>query len=223
MGDLGDEPAFGATFEGQPSDAFLGDEPGLPASAVVRAYRHHYEEKRFGTTGIQQALAMTAAILVSGVAAVAGTFIGSPVASFGVLGLLAIVTIGPAVEEVMKIAGALYLAERRPWLIPSWHWPIVIAAASGLMFASIENLLYINVYFPNEGAEFATLRWTLGPAVHISTALISSVGVARMWVSTDADGTPPTMAIARPFLIAAAVVHALYNLGAVVAEALGLI
>lgn len=223
MDDLHEEPALGATFSGDPIEAFVGDEPGLPASADGPTYRDYYAQKRRQTTTAGQLGAMLAAIVFSGAAAVVGTFIGSPFTTFGALGFLAIVTIGPAVEEVMKIAGVLYLAERRPWLIPSWRWPVVIAAASGLVFAAIENILYINVYFPNEGAEFATLRWTVGPALHITTAVISSIGVSRMWSMTHTHGAPPSMAYARPFLITAAVIHGLYNLTAIILEAAGLI
>ncbi len=223
MADLGEEPALGARFKGKPTESFVGDEPGLPESADVPAYRDFYRQKRNGTKPIHQSFAMLAAMLLSGLAAVIGTFIGSPFTTFGALGFLAIVTIGPAVEEVMKIAGVLYLAERRPWLIPSRYWPLAIATLSGLVFAAIENVLYINVYFPNEGADFIALRWTVGPALHITTAVISSIGVSRMWARTDTEGEPPSMSLARPFLIAAAVVHGMYNLAAVVLEAAGLI
>ncbi len=223
MDDLHEEPAFGAVFGGDPNEAFVGDEPGLPESATGPTYRDHYARKRGQTTPAGRFGAMVAAVLFSGAAAVIGTFIGSPFKTFGALGFLAIVTIGPAVEEVMKIAGVLYLAERRPWLIPSWHWPIAIAAASGLVFAAIENVLYINVYFPNEGADFATLRWTVGPALHITTSVIASIGVSRMWRETHVIGVPPSVSYARPFVIAAAVIHGLYNLAAVILEAVGLI
>lgn len=223
MAGVQDEPALGAHFPGHPSEAFVGDEPGVPVHAPIPSYQDFYVSQRGSTAPAKRLLAMVAAIVFSGLAAIAGTFLGSGTASAGFLGIIAVVTLGPAIEEVMKIAGILYLAERRPWLIPSWHWLILIAATSGLVFAAIENLLYINVYFPNEAADFATMRWILGPTLHITTALISSIGVARMWRNTHDQGHPPNMAIARPFLITAAVVHALYNLFAVLAEAFGLI
>jgi len=223
MAQLEDEPALGARFPGHETEAFVGDEPGLSTSDPVPSYAGYYTSRRSSIRPSQRLAAMFGALVLSGLAAIVGTFLGSGTRSASVLGIIAVVTIGPTVEEVMKIAGILYLAERRPWLIPSWPWLVLIAATSGFVFAAIENLLYINVYFPNEGASFATLRWTLGPALHISTALISSIGVVRMWTNTHEKGDTPTMAIARPFLIAAVIVHAVYNLVAVLAEAFGLI
>ena len=220
---LSEEPALGGRFDSKPDEAFGGDEPGVAAGPLAPRYASHYAERRAATQPASRLLAMFLALALSGLAAVVGTFIGSPGQGVGALAIIAVITIGPTVEEVMKVAGILYLAERRPWLIPSWHWLPFIAAASGFVFAAIENLLYINVYFPDAGEEFATLRWTLGPTLHIITALIASVGVARMWSNTHDQGHPPSMAIARPFLIIAIVVHAVYNLGAVLAEAFGLI
>ena len=170
-----------------------------------------YRERLAETTDSQRWVAVVLAIIVAGPFAILGAFVGAGgTASFAIL--LVVVAIGPLAEEVLKASGALYLAEQRPWLVPAgWVLPLITLAA-GLVFATIENLVYLNIYIPDPTPDLIRWRWIAGPILHGGASLIAGLGVRRMWTVTDRSGIVPRFRDAAPYLIAAVVVHGLYNL-----------
>jgi len=165
--------------------------------------------------------AVAVAALAGGPVAVLGAFVaqmfGAPAS---VVGIVVVVVLGPVVEEALKASGVLFLAEQRPWLIPA-AWTLIVAAIlSGLVFACIENLLYLHVYIPNPSPGLITWRWVAGPTLHGTASAIAGLGVARMWSRIHEFGEPPDLRVAAPWLAAAALVHAAYNGTVVLLEAL---
>jgi hypothetical protein len=136
-------------------------------------------------------------------------------------GLLAAVVFGPVTEEIMKIALALWIVEKRPYLFKSIWQILVAAAAGGLMFAVIENLMYLHVYIPDAPPPLARFRWTVCTALHISCSFVAGVGVARIWDQTMRTHTPPHLGHGMPWFATAMLGHGLYNFFAAVAESTG--
>jgi len=208
------EPALGGVIpEGSRHWEATGDEPalrwtdrtGLPTFGSI------YQARRVETAAGKRWGAVGVAIIVAGPFAILGAFVGSG-ARIGLGFMLMAFTVGPLIEEVLKASGALYLAEQRPWLVPAgWVLPLV-ALAAGLVFATIENIVYLNVYIPDPTPEIIRWRWIAGPLLHGGASLIAGLGIRRMWMITDRDLSAPRMSHAAPFLIAAVVVHGLYNL-----------
>jgi hypothetical protein len=136
-------------------------------------------------------------------------------------GILAVVVFGPVTEEIMKIALALWIVEKRPYLFKSIWQILVAAAAGGLMFGVIENLMYLNVYVPGATLKLARFRWTVCTGLHISCSFVAGVGVARIWVHTMRTHTPPHLGRGMPWFATAMLGHGLYNLFATVAQSTG--
>lgn len=243
---IADEPAFGATFTGRRDDrhgigqeAHLGGYDGTSTADVRQgvddeaALAHHGRDRggrtwadevarrRAETTDATRWSAIALAVVLAGPAAVIGAFVGTLVNGGGfTIGIVfAVVVIGPAIEEIVKIAGALHLVERRPWLVPSaWTLP-AIALAAGLVFAAIENLIYLNVYIPDPSAEIARFRWIAGPLLHGSASLLAGIGVMRQFQAQQAshdaraiEDVGRTEAARWPWFVAAWVLHGGYNL-----------
>ena len=190
-----------------------GEEPALrwTGRTDLPTFSSIYSARRLATPTARRWVAVGVAVVVAGPFAILGALVGAGgTIGFGLL--LAAITIGPLVEEVLKASGALYLAEQRPWLVPAgWVLPLT-ALAAGLVFAAIENSVYLNVYIADPTPEIIRWRWIAGPLLHGGASLIAGLGVRRMWTITDQDLTAPRIRHAAPYLIAAVAVHGLYNL-----------
>jgi len=156
--------------------------------------------------------------LAAGPWGVLGAMAGSGSSSFGVL---MVTVFGPVAEEVTKVAAALWIVEKRPFLFRSFGQILICAACGGLAFAAIENVIYTQVYFPHHTADFSRFRWTVCVALHMGCSSIAGIGLVRIWLATMRDLSPPRLALGIPWFVAAMVIHGLYNFTAMLAEATG--
>ena len=139
----------------------------------------------------------------------------------GFLGILSAVVLAPVTEEITKIAGPLWVVEKRPYWFRSSLQIMLCAAAGGLAFAFIENLIYLFVYHHEGGADFAAWRWIVCTALHLVCSLIAGVGLVRIWRRAMHTQTRPELAVGMPWFAAAMVVHGLYNFAVTIAAAGG--
>lgn len=199
--DLADEPALG----------WRADLPRRDASVVARRHRDTPPGRRWG--------AVAAAAVVSGPFAVAAAMFQN--STSGAAMVLLVVAVAPLVEEIVKGAGALYLAEQRPWLVPAaWTLPAV-TLVSGLVFASIENWWYLEVLIDDPSPPIVRWRWVFGPLVHGTGSLLVGLGAARLWREAMRRAVRPPFEVAQPLIVAAAVFHGSYNFLALVLQATG--
>ncbi|MEM1109822.1 MAG: PrsW family glutamic-type intramembrane protease [Planctomycetota bacterium] len=174
------------------------------------------------TESIAQTSATRSWTVVLGVMALGGPWavLGALIATYG--GLMALVVIGPAVEEVMKIGLIALLIEVRPYLLRSRAQIYAAAAGSGLMFAVIENLIYLNVYIPNPSPGIIAWRWVVCTALHVGCTTVAAVGAVAVWKKVIAERRrPPRGPIELRWLVLAIVLHGAYNGIVTVAELSG--
>lgn len=219
------EPAQGGEFSDQSSYwEATGDEPALQWTGRddLPTFSSIYQARRLATQPSRQWMAVGLAVIIAGPFAIIGAFMGSG-SSIGLGAVLLAVSIGPLIEEVLKASGALYLAEQRPWLVPTgWTLPLVTLAA-GLVFSVIENVVYLTVYIPDPTPEIVAWRWIAGPLLHGGASLVAGLGVRRMWTITNRDLTAPRLRNAAPYLVAAVALHGLYNLTVTLLEVTGVV
>lgn len=137
------------------------------------------------------------------------------------IALAILVIVGPVTEEVMKIAAALWVVEKRPFLFKSGVQILICAAAGGIVFATIENLIYLYVYVPNHSLGFAAWRWSVCVGLHVNCSFVAGVGMVRIWDNAIRERRRPELALGVPFFVTAMVGHGLYNAGVLVAESAG--
>ncbi|MCA9173772.1 MAG: PrsW family intramembrane metalloprotease [Planctomycetales bacterium] len=196
------------------------DEPNIkeaqPHDAVT--YRSMLQQRMASITSIQSWGLTLLVAIVAGPLAIIGTFASHQGATGIAAGLLVPVLIAPLIEEIMKNASALWVAETHP------HWfrsPVQIAIcvlASGAAFAVVENFLYLHVYEPNPSPSLVQWRWTVCVALHMGCAFVAGLGTVRIWKTTVTQGTLPQLALGAPYMIAAMVIHGSYNAMAVLLE-----
>lgn len=198
-----------------------GDEPILSGTAGLPTYGADYLARRARTSAARRWGVVVLAALVAGPAGVVGAFLGA-FASTGSLPVvvLAVVLIGPAVEEFVKAASGLYLAEQRPWLVPAGWVLVVIVVVGGLGFAAIENWVYLNVYIEDPSDAIIRWRWIFGPLIHGSASLLAGLGVRRIWTTAHTTGARPDAHVGYRWFVAAVALHGAYNALAVILEAL---
>jgi RsiW-degrading membrane proteinase PrsW (M82 family) len=156
--------------------------------------------------------------IISGPFAILGAFFSGGQSAFGI----AMVTVfGPMAEEVLKSATAMWVVEKRPFYFISRIQIAICLLASALVFAAVENVLYLTLYIDNPGAGIILWRWTICVGLHMSCSFIASFGLMRIWGDCMQNRTRPRISLGAPFLITAVIVHGLYNTIAVFMEATG--
>ena len=124
---------------------------------------------------------------------------------------MSVAVFGPAVEEILKVALVLWIVERRPYLFKRTAEVLLCGLAGGIVFAVIENIVYLQVYIPDPSAEIIRWRWTICVLLHTSCSGIAAWGIGREWRSSMESKRRPQMGNAFGFLVAAVLIHGLYN------------
>ncbi len=133
----------------------------------------------------------------------------------------------------MKIAIALWVIEKRPYLFRMPLQILLCALAGGLAFALIENLMYLHVYIPGQlsrpgGRTASRIRGRVAcvalDGLHRSAChlfVLRRFGTGQMWSHAIASRTRPKLAHAAPMIMTAMIGHGLYNGIVSIAEAGG--
>lgn len=202
------------------------NEPSLVASGATApdgqlTYARWLDAESARFTWAQSFWVTVGLALVAGPFGVLGAFVSGPSSGLSAFGLLAVVVVGPVTEEITKIAGALWVVEKRPYWFKSMLQVLLCAGAGGLAFAAIENLIYIYLYNPGGGAEFRAWRWTICTALHVNCSMIAGWGLVRIWHKAISTRTRPELRLGMPLFALAMITHGLYNLSVTVAEVAG--
>jgi len=202
------------------------EEPGLSRELAGQpdqwelTYSAWLQDNLQRTSGLDTWLTTLAIVLVAGPFGILGAVMTGVVGQGGGQAV-AVTVFGPVAEEVTKIALALWVVEKRPYLFSSIPQILLCAAAGGLAFAAIENLVYFNVYVPDHTPAFELWRWTVCVALHVGCSFTAGIGLTRIWVNTMRRLERPKLALGVPWLVAAMIGHGLYNGATLFAEAAG--
>jgi hypothetical protein len=222
-GETGDcvnrEAVFGDASRPDVSDSGgIGDEPALSSVAAAERERRNrlewLEAQWRVASSTREWFLIPLLMVVSGLAAVFCTVLKGGGGSM----VLAIAVLAPVVEETSKIIMPAMVLEKRPWRFSSAAELLVVCAFSGLVFATIENLLYIFIYIPKEQLTIGILLWRLSVCtlLHVLCASISGFGLGRVWRAASERRSMAEMSRAAGFVVAAMVLHGLYNFGALI-------
>ena len=113
---------------------------------------------------------------------------------------------------MLKIAAALMVIERRPFWIRGKTQLWVIGLGTALVFAAIENVLYLTVYIPNPSMLLIAWRWTICVMLHVGCTAVALRGLVPMWVRSRQERRSLQMSLLAPPLITAILLHGAYNL-----------
>lgn len=170
----------------------------------------HWLATRLKETPVAKTWAVVVAVVfLSGLWSVLGAFWNS--GAGGLSNFFVVALWGPVVEEVMKIALIAVVIERAPYLFSSRAQIIIAAIGAGLMFAVIENFLYLFVYIPNPPHWLVVWRWTVCVALHVGCTLVAGLGAALVWQQQMTQLRRVPVPVDIRYLFAAILIHGLYN------------
>ncbi|MEM6330000.1 MAG: PrsW family glutamic-type intramembrane protease [Planctomycetota bacterium] len=208
------------------------DEPALSAGRAAAApegqltYARWLDRRVADTTDRQARLTTLWVAAAAGPWGVLGalmTQLSGQAGGLSFSGAMAAIVLAPVTEEITKTAAALWVVEKRPFWFKSGGQVLVCAAAGGLVFAAIENVMYLTVYAAGGGASYAAWRWVVCTALHVVCSTIAGAGLLRVWREAIRGRTRPELALGMPCFAAAMVTHGLYNALATLAEAAGVL
>lgn len=156
--------------------------------------------------------------VASGICAIAGALVLQP--SLQGSFVLAVIA-APITEEIMKMALAIWVVEKCPWLFKSSVQIVVCGLAAGLAFAAIENLVYLHFYIDDPEPSLVRWRWTVCVMLHSGCSVIASFGLVKVWRQFQVHRRMPNLVDGATWLTVAMVVHGAYNFSAIVLEGLG--
>jgi len=152
-------------------------------------------------------LVTLAIVVMAGPLAILGTLITAT----GYNAWLMMVVMGPTIEEILKIALPLWVVEKRPWLFSSSLQIFLCCAGAGLVFAAIENFVYLFIYFPDPSSLLILWRWTVCVALHTGCSMVASLGLMTVYQNMLQRGTRPQLKDGSHWIVAAIVIHGGYN------------
>ena len=120
----------------------------------------------------------------------------------------------PMIEEVMKPAGVYVLLVKWPQALTSRLYTALLSALSGLCFGLVENVVYLQVYFPNHTPALTLFRYTACLALHTITSFIVGFGInPRLLASVR--GEIPLLQGNWKFFVIPMVLHSAFNIAAI--------
>ncbi len=214
--DVRDQPALGSgAADSDLPYAAIGDEPALTSADQLltadglATYGTLYHRRRAEASGTRQGLMLgliaTAMVPLPLVGLIILQISGAPF-----FRAIAATVLLPLVLEVLKPAVGLAVVEGRPWLIPDRASLISAHVIGGLGFGM---MLYALVTLGPLllGLSYSPIRLLVAMVLHAVTALVSGWGAAKVWHTTDTNGTAPALRGAIPYVAAAVALHAAYG------------
>ena len=135
--------------------------------------------------------------------------------------LLVAFVAAPMIEEVMKPCGVYLLLVRWPEVLISRLYTALLAAVGGLSFAVVENIIYLQFYFPEHTQTLVVFRYSACLAVHVVCSFILGFGINQKLLAS-VRGEVPLLKGNKKFFFIPMIIHSLFNIMAVlVASRLG--
>ncbi len=128
--------------------------------------------------------------------------------------LLVAFVAAPMIEEVMKPCGVYLLLVRWPEVLISRLYTALLAAVGGLSFAVIENILYLQFYFPEHTQTLVLFRYSAGLTMHVVSSFILGFGINQKLLAS-VRGEIPLLKGNKKFFFIPMIMHSLFNIMAV--------
>lgn len=144
-----------------------------------------------------------------------GGVAGVPAAAFEEIhygpSLLVVALIGPAIEEICKPIGVVFMLDKRAHWLRSPTQVVLLTVLGAIVFATLENILYVHVGHPGGGAGFVVYRYTVCTAMHVVASTVFGLGLVRMWRHVRVHGGRFDIDVCFRYYVAAVAIHAGYN------------
>lgn len=121
------------------------------------------------------------------------------------------VILAPIAGEVLKLAGAWILIERRLDLVRHPGQIYLMTLGTALVFAVAQNVIHLTLYFPNSPIELIVYRWLGGTLAHVLCTAIAARGLITMAKRARQEQRRPNAGDAFTMVLIAILLHAAVN------------
>ena len=158
-------------------------------------------------------------VLAFTMAAVGGVFgiLGAIIQELSQGSLLLAFIAAPMIEEVMKPSGVYLLLVRWPKTLTSRLYTALLSAVGGLSFAVIENVIYLQLYFPVHTQTLVVFRYSACLTMHIICSFILGFGINQELLAS-VRGEIPLLRGNKRFFFIPMIIHSLFNIVAMLVE-----
>ncbi len=131
--------------------------------------------------------------------------------------LLVAFVAAPMIEEVMKPSGVYLLLVRWPKVLTSRIYTALLAAVGGLVFGIVENIIYLQFYFPQHTQTLVVFRYSACLTLHVVCSFILGFGINQKLLAS-VRGEMPFLKGNKKFFFVPMIIHGLFNIMAVLVE-----
>jgi len=131
--------------------------------------------------------------------------------------LLVAFVAAPMIEEVMKPSGVYILLARWPKVLTSRIYTALLAAVGGLSFAVVENIIYLQFYFPEHTQTLVVFRYSACLTMHVVCSFILGFGINQKLLAS-VRGEIPLLQGNKKFFVIPMIIHSLFNIMAVLVQ-----
>jgi hypothetical protein len=118
----------------------------------------------------------------------------------------------PMIEEALKPTGLYLVLVLWPGVLGGRRvYTALLSGLAGLTFAFIENIFYLNIYFPEHTVELVFFRYTAGVGIHVACSFILGFGINEKLLSSI-KGEIPLLQGNKKFFFIPMILHSLYNI-----------
>ncbi len=128
--------------------------------------------------------------------------------------LLVAFVAAPMIEEVMKPCGVYLLLAWWPEALTGRLYTALLAAVGGLSFALIENIIYLQFYFPEHTQTLVVFRYSACLTMHMICSFILGFGINQKLLAS-VRGEIPLLQGNKKFFFIPMIIHSLFNIMAV--------
>ena len=122
---------------------------------------------------------------------------------------------GPMIEEVMKPAGVYLILAFKSSVLKRRIYTALLAGLGGLSFGVVENLIYLNLYYPEHSHNLAVFRYTVGLGMHTITSFIVGFGINERLLQS-VRGEIPFLKGNWKFFVIPMIIHSAFNIAMVI-------
>ena len=127
------------------------------------------------------------------------------------VGALKFIVCVPIAAVALSVVVGSRATARRSYWVRSRAQLWVMTLATALLFAVLQNAVFLGLYFKTASLELVLFRWFGGPLLHLLCTGVATLGLITVWERTQCEGHPPSVTQAYPAVLAAILLHASFN------------
>jgi RsiW-degrading membrane proteinase PrsW (M82 family) len=117
----------------------------------------------------------------------------------------------PIIEETLKPSGLYLILAKWPRLLKNQIYIASLAALGGIVFALVENLVYLYIYIPDPSPQIVLFRYTACVGIHAICSFIFGLGINQKLLASI-RGETKLLSYGKRFYFTAMALHSLFNI-----------